>query len=527
MILCVTCSIIVSKEVYNKWQKSPVIVSFAEKYTRVSEIPFPSVTICPETKARSSILNFTQLYNRWMEDGVDALEKEEEENLRKMVAVLQLCSDSLNEELNETGRYNFTDNKIFEIIKEVAPSFDETLVNCKFQNREEHCRDYFEEVITEEGLCYTFNSLEPTQIYREREHRHELFDALDRTKKTIDNWSLDDGYTSLNNRSYPLRVFGSGVRDGLAVTFSLNRSEFDETCRSHVQGFKIQLHMPGVFPQLTKHYFHLPMKRDVLVAVNPHIIKTDEDLVSYGHEVRQCYFSDEKWLQFFRFYTKENCDFECLTNHTLLACGCVRFSMPRTKDTKICGIKKIDCCIRAEDELLRKDDGLLGSNVFDDCNCLPSCTSYTYGVEQSHNIIKSKAECSHCGSIEKETAIVRIFFNKKQFISSKRSKLYGHIELLANFGGLLGLFLGISLLSFVEIIYFFTLRTYLLVKRKILPINSSTDKSKMKSNEKMNGIRSSVLNDPSGRVPLAKKGMALFAQRRRVSSRKDIVREGF
>lgn len=114
---------------------------------------------------------------------------------------------------------------------------------------------------------------------------------------------------------------------------------------------------------------------------------------------RQCYFSDEKQLQFFNDYTKENCDFECLTNYTLHECGCVRFSMPRTKGTKICGIKKIDCCIRAEDELLGKDDGLLGIGEFDDCNCLPSCTSYSYGVEQSHNIIKSKSECSQCSSV--------------------------------------------------------------------------------------------------------------------------------
>ncbi|KAG4076245.1 hypothetical protein HA402_014794 [Bradysia odoriphaga] len=100
MIVCVIGSIIVSKEVYNKWQKSPVIVSFAEKYTRVSEIPFPSVTICPETKARSSILNFTQLYNRWIEDGVNTLEKEDREKylshiwplaVHKLQIVTPLC----------------------------------------------------------------------------------------------------------------------------------------------------------------------------------------------------------------------------------------------------------------------------------------------------------------------------------------------------------------------------------------------------------------------------------------------------
>ncbi|KAJ6625441.1 Pickpocket protein 28 [Pseudolycoriella hygida] len=356
------------------------------------------------------------------------------------------------------------------------------------------CRDYFQQVITEEGLCYTFNSLESTEIYRESVHRHELFDIFYRTKKLIDNWSLDGGYSSLNNKSYPLRVFGSGTRDGLTIELSLNRSEFDDTCRSHVQGFKIQLHMPGVIPQLSKHYLHLPMQRDVLLSVNPQVIKTDDDLILYAPNIRQCYFSQEKWLQFFENYSKSNCDFECLTNFTLQKCGCVRFSMPRTEDTRICGIKSIDCCINAEDELLRKDDGLLGSNEFDDCNCLPSCTSYSYDVDQSHNIIKSKSDSSvEYNLTERETTIVRIFFNQKQFISSKRSKLYGQTELLANFGGLVGLFLGISLLSFVELIYFFTLRAYLLVKRNILPRNDNVHMStEMKSNIKINIIRPST-----------------------------------
>lgn len=129
---------------------------------------------------------------------------------------------------------------------------------------------------------------------------------------------------------------------------------------------------------------------------------------------------------------------------------------------------------------------------------------------------------------EQETAIVRIFFNKKQFISSKRSKLYGHIELLANFGGLLGLFLGISLLSFVEIIYFFTLRIYFLMKRNILPTKKSAAESKRKQHGvNITDIRSSVASLQNDRSLLAKKGMALFTQRRRISIKKESIRGGF
>lgn len=54
--------------VYNKWDQSPVIVSFAEKSTPVWEIPFPAVTICPETKANISMLNFTAVYHEMLRE---------------------------------------------------------------------------------------------------------------------------------------------------------------------------------------------------------------------------------------------------------------------------------------------------------------------------------------------------------------------------------------------------------------------------------------------------------------------------
>lgn len=55
-------------------------------------------------------------------------------------------------------------------------------------------------------------------------------------------------------------------------------------------------------------------------------------------------------------------------------------------------------------------------------------------------------------------AHLQIFFKENRFITSKRSELYGWTDFLANCGGSLGLFMGVSLLSIVEIIYFCTLR---------------------------------------------------------------------
>lgn len=50
-------------DTWKKWDRFPVIVTFAEKSTPIWEIPFPSVTICPETKVKQSIFNYTSFCN--------------------------------------------------------------------------------------------------------------------------------------------------------------------------------------------------------------------------------------------------------------------------------------------------------------------------------------------------------------------------------------------------------------------------------------------------------------------------------
>lgn len=49
-------------------------------------------------------------------------------------------------------------------------------------------------------------------------------------------------------------------------------------------------------------------------------------------------------------------------------------------------------------------------------------------------------------------------FRDDDFLYTQRSEIHGWADFIANFGGLLGLFLGVSILSIVEIIYFISFR---------------------------------------------------------------------
>jgi len=64
LVLSVFTCVKLTLNIWDKWNNNPVIVSFAEKSTPVWEIPFPAVTVCPETKTRRAVFNFTGSYHQ-------------------------------------------------------------------------------------------------------------------------------------------------------------------------------------------------------------------------------------------------------------------------------------------------------------------------------------------------------------------------------------------------------------------------------------------------------------------------------
>lgn len=75
---------------------------------------------------------------------------------------------------------------------------------------------------------------------------------------------------------------------------------------------------------------------------------------------------------------------------------------------------------------------------------------------------------------------VIILFDGRFVTKLKRIELYTYTDFLAICGGLLGLFLGISALSIIEMVYFFTLRLFWRIHRlrsenRIVSLKIATD----------------------------------------------------
>lgn len=155
------CSIMIHK-IYEKWQMSPVIVSFAEKSTPVWQIPFPAVTICPETKAMMKYVNFTKAYTQVVTNQSHELTEDE---LKSLEAVAQICDPHLF--ANTLINSGLPPDEIVPLLKSITMSLNETTLFCKWRNSIADCSQFFTEILTEEGFCYTFNVLKFSELFKE------------------------------------------------------------------------------------------------------------------------------------------------------------------------------------------------------------------------------------------------------------------------------------------------------------------------------------------------------------------------
>lgn len=173
---------------------------------------------------------------------------------------------------------------IVETLRNVAPgSIPDILWVCKWRNIQfDACSELFTEVLTDEGICYSFNILKAEEMFRNENIQSEYsYITTTNDSRSSTDWTLESGYTGRDVDPYPGRVAGAGKRAGLFILLRLYEYDLDYMCRGPVQGFKILLHTPGEIPAVSKQYFRVPLQQEVIVAVKPNMITTSEGLKHY------------------------------------------------------------------------------------------------------------------------------------------------------------------------------------------------------------------------------------------------------
>jgi acid-sensing ion channel, other len=261
---------------------------------------------------------------------------------------------------------------------------------------------------------------------------------------------VDDKGLSVNVSDYPLT---SKASQGLEITLGTNtKIDILEFCTSP----SFQVHSPFELPgsyDLTE-IIEFSYSYDLEVLITPEIIKTDADLRSYEPEKRGCYFEGEKKLKYFKVYTKRNCEFECLAENLYNSprLNCTPYYMVRSDTMDRCDYRH---GMSVGIETFRILRNIAKSTK--KCVCLEACDSIKYRVEFVAHTLMKKNHAFDDRTAYFESSI-QFKFKDVDVIPMRRQLSMTFTEFLAQSGGMLGLFAGISALSIIELFYFMTLR---------------------------------------------------------------------
>lgn len=126
-----------------------------------------------------------------------------------------------------------------EIFQELLSFKDETEIieNCEWSRNLQNCGMVFQRFLTEEGICYTFNSPHPSEILREESQLEELmFGANENSNNFL--WNADENFTNF-------RILGSGD-PGLQLYLN-GDSNKNVLCKKRLSGFKVYFFMEHTF----------------------------------------------------------------------------------------------------------------------------------------------------------------------------------------------------------------------------------------------------------------------------------------
>ncbi|XP_045472093.1 pickpocket protein 28-like isoform X2 [Harmonia axyridis] len=427
--------------IYVKWSESPVIISFSPSDADLNSIPFPSITICNMNQAKR------QEAERIVDHGTPAQKK--------------LLNDycNLNSDMNET-EYETDWDTMQNFLITVGQSCSDMLKSCSWKNEKVNCDEYFNNDLTDEGLCCSFNRLPPNKIYWNPKSTSYLNQTY---SNYIYDWNPEDGFpdkiSDARSDYIPRRPLGSGQHLGLSIILDTQVDNYYCSSTNSV-GFKIVLANPLETPKTADFGFLLSPGVEARYMINPVIREATHSLRSVSIEKRQCYFSNERKLQYYRTYTERNCRLECLSNHTKTKCGCIPYFLPKARDVQTCSKKQANCQDEAKNMVEVASEK--GHAIAMLCHCLPGCHEVTYLKTGSYSNLKIEYYKNESEEVEedyrKNTAVAHFFFEKSKFSKQVKSVVFDFTDLVSNSGGLLGLFVGFSLLSLIEFLYFLTLR---------------------------------------------------------------------
>ncbi|XP_026282493.1 sodium channel protein Nach-like [Frankliniella occidentalis] len=394
----------VSRSTWKHYQENPTVISMERDYKEWNT-SFPSVTICPTVK--------------YDEAAVEAKAEEmthiqDKERLKLFLMKLANATyDTFGDVPNDFSD-EIKPSEYMDLVLAVKLDFSYTVSG---SNTEANTVGALQTTITEHGLCYAFNS--DIAVYNSPEYFKSKNNSLVQRA-----WSF----------------YGSPLDgDVFAQVMDMN------------SGYLVYLHSSNETADFASQRLESPSGSYKTLDISALSIYTSEDAASLDVPQRRCRFLVEPKspLILSPVYSYNLCRNECRMKLAHRRCGCVPHFYRPVHKYRICDVKGMHCLAKETDLMSTLRDPVTKKKV--KCNCLPPCDDVNYIIENDHTMPWFLGTNLKWG------------MTKYPRMRLKRDVIFGFIDVLVSVGGTAGLFLGCSVLSLIEIVYFFTLKAFFYV----------------------------------------------------------------
>ncbi|XP_035238689.1 acid-sensing ion channel 1-like isoform X3 [Anguilla anguilla] len=365
---------------------------------------FPVVTFCNLNSFRFSQVTRNDLYH--------AGELLALLNRRYEIRDTHLVEESVLETLKVKADFHNFKPRPFnmrEFYDRSGHSIREMLLSCRYRGSECSAED-FRVIFTRYGKCYSFN-------------------------------------TGQDGRPLLVTTKG-GMGNGLELMLDIQQDEYlpvwgetDET--SFEAGIKVQIHSQDEPPFIDQLGFGVAPGFQTFVSCQ------EQRLVYLPPPWGDCKVTPMD-SEFFDSYSISACRIDCETRYLVENCNCRMVHMPG--DAPHCTPEQYkECADPALDFLVEKDS--------DFCVCETPCNVTRYGKELSFVKIPSKASAKYLAKkfnkseqyIGDNILVLDIFFEALNYETIEQKKAYEVAGLLGDIGGQMGLFIGASILTILEL----------------------------------------------------------------------------
>ncbi|XP_046584885.1 acid-sensing ion channel 3-like [Haliotis rubra] len=264
----------------------------------------------------------------------------------------------------------------------------------------------------------------------------------------------DFGFCFVFNGDGRLKARNSGRDYGLRLSLNTQQEEYLRSFADHYgAGFKVAIHPYGLPPILSEKGISVGPGFHTSLAVDISKLKNADASVSKCGSKELKHYRDTP-------YSIQACRQECLSDYVVSKCGCKEVFMKRN-DTLICDPPELFSCVYPSiDDYVK--------NVNKDCekSCPGPCSTFIYDTTPSAAPLSEYflEEYSHykghnASYWRKNFVELEIYLTSMSYQYIEKRLSYTLLDLLCDVGGALGLLLGASFLTVLEIIDFVFVRT--------------------------------------------------------------------